>query len=489
VVLRIGVPQPPGARTQDAVFAVVASLLQHAALVTTTPDGSIQQGLASHWQPSSDGRRWRFTLRADLTFEDGSPLDAAAAAASLNMARRDPRAMTGLRDVVDVRAESPVDLVIELRQHSALLLDALSMYSIGRAPSEEITAGPYRAAKTAPASGDADTPQDRRLTLEAFDGYYLGRPRIDRIELRAYGSPRGGWVALLRGDIDFLYDVPAEASPFVEASRDIEAFSFLRSYVHLLGFNVTRGPLRDVRVRRAIALAVDREAVIAQAFGGHGVAVHGAISPRHWAYDASIVTSPRDTGAARRLIAEALPAVAAAARGASAGRARRPVLQLSCLLPEGYPAFERSALVLQRQLLDIGVDLRPEVLTAQRLVQRLGKGEFETYLFELGTLNLNHVYGFWHSRSETVQRVDSGYSAADDALDRLRRAGGQPELRAAIHEFQRVLAADPPAVFLASGETSRAVRRLFDIPHEPGHDVFALLPEWRLKGEPRETQP
>ena len=116
---------------------------------------------------------------------------------------------------------------------------------------------------------------------------------MDRVELIGYPSPRAAWVALMRSEIDFLYDVPAEATEFVEASTDVQAFSFLRSYVHLFGFNGAHPALADPRVRRAISTAIDREAIITQAFGGRGVPADGPVWPRHWAHDPSIAQPPR----------------------------------------------------------------------------------------------------------------------------------------------------------------------------------------------------
>jgi ABC-type transport system substrate-binding protein len=279
----------------------------------------------------------------------------------------------------------------------------------------------------------------------------------------------------MRDEIDFVYEVPPEAAEFVEASTDIQAHSFLRSFVHLLGFNVAHPLLRDVRVRRAIGAAIDRQAIISQAFGGRGVPAYGTVWLRHWAYDASIGGEPERHSplAARKVLEKALGSRSRPASDAAA------LLTISCILPGGYPTFERSALVLQRQLAQIGVDLRPEVLSVSELTSRFAKGEFDTYLFEQRTGLLNWTYWFWHSPGEAVPLIQSGYTAADETLDRIRRADNQIALRAAIHDLQRLFVTDPPAIFLAWSETTRAVGPRFAIPRSPGRDIFALVPQWR----------
>jgi ABC-type transport system substrate-binding protein len=271
--------------------------------------------------------------------------------------------------------------------------------------------------------------------------------------------------------------VPIEATEFAEATTDIQTFSFLRQFVHLLGFNVAHSALADLRVRRAIALAIDRDALIDHVFGGRAVAAASPIWSRHWASDASLDAPAHDRSRAQRLLTEAL--------GRPARRdAATPVLRLSCVLPAGYPAFERSALVLQRQLLEVGIDLEPEIVPVQELTRRLAAGAFQTYLFELSARpDLNWTYWFWHSPGESAPWVRSGYRAADALLDRVRRAATPEEVRTSVHALQRKFVEDPPAVFLAWSETSRAVRRRFAIPQGPDRDVFTVLPQWRLARE------
>jgi peptide/nickel transport system substrate-binding protein len=473
VVLHVGIAQPPDAPTAHTAVTQAADLLRYAALVTTARDGAVQDGLAERWTSSPDGLQWRFTLRPGLRFDDGSPLDARAIAAMVDELRRDPNPRPGLRDIVEVRTDGPRIVVIEQRAPSSLLLESLAQEWVFGGRDGNATAGPFRLVS-----------QDRgQAVLEAFDGYYRGRPRIDRVELRGYPSPRAAWVALMRGDIDLLYDLPVEAIEFVEASTDIQVFPVLRSLVHLLGFNLAHPALRDARVRRAIGQAIDRHAVVSHAFGGRGVVAQSGVWIRHWAADPSLVQFRYDPARARALLVEAL------------GRRRErpgldvldPLLRLPCLVPAGYPAFERSALILQRQLLDVGIDLQPEVVPFRELQERLQSGRFVTYLFEQATgLGLNWAYWFWHSPEDAPPWIASHYDGADAVLDRVRRARTREEFRTAVHDVQRVLAEDPPAVFLAWNEVSRAARRRFAIPREAERDVFASLASWRVAAEEQE---
>ncbi len=467
--LKVGIAEPEGAATAEASVSQVALRLRFTRLITAEADGSIEPGLAEKWKATEDGLTWRFTLRPGLKFEDGSPLNAAVVAPVLDQARQTPRLMPGLRDIVSVKAEGDRDIVIELRAPSSMLLEALFQQPITRDEEGFVRAGPYRVVSNEPG----------HMVLEAVDWYYRGRPSIDRVDLRGYPTQRAAWVALMRGDIDFLYDVPAEAAEFIEASTSVRAYTFLRPFVQLLGFNVASEHLRDPRIRRAITLAIDRQAIIKQVLGGRGLAAYSAIWPRHRAYDQSIAVEGPDPRRARALLADALADVGITSNeqpGMGSGR-----LQLSCLLPSGYPAFERTALLLQRQLLDIGVDLRPEVVSVGELTQRLSTGRFETYLFEhLTGAGFNWAYWFWHSPEDSMPYVRSGYVAADEVLERIRRTLDEGQFRTAVHDLQRVFIDDPPAVFLTWGQASRAVRQRFLIPEQPESDIIFSVPQWQV---------
>lgn len=156
-------------------------------------------------------------------------------------------------------------------------------------------------------------------------------------------------------------------------------------------------------------------------------------------------------------------------------------LKLRCFVPDQIAEFESMALVVQRQLFEIGVDLDLEPVPPGELVRRLQRVEFQSFLVQLaGAKVLSWPYLFLHSPEPgQVPLVNWGYTAADKALDRIRNARSDDEVRVAVAELQRVLYDDPPAVFIAWDERARAVSRRFEIPTEPGQDILRTLWQWR----------
>ena len=141
----------------------------------------------------------------------------------------------------------------------------------------------------------------------------------------------------------------------------------------------------------------------------------------------------------------------------------------------------RTALLIQKQLNRIGVDVQLEPLPFSKLVPRIGSGDYDMFLFEMGNgRTLSWVYRFWHSaRPDTPTLNFTGYNAADDVLDRIRSARSDDEIRKETADLQRVFALDPPAVFLAWQTMSRAVSTEFTLPSQPGRDIMYSIWQWK----------
>jgi ABC-type transport system substrate-binding protein len=371
----------------------------------------------------------------------------------------------GLSDIVSVEAALPMEVVIHLRARSTFLLDDLGV-SILKAETDKpsIGAGPYVPLTTS----------DNELTLEAFRGYYRGKPEIDRVVLRAYPTARTAWASMMRGEIDFLYEVGPEAREFVQNESSVELFPFIRPYLLGLLLNSRAPALSDWRVRRALNYAINRSEIVAMALHGHGTEGTNAAWPQHWAYDTSVQQLTYDPSRAVALLNEAkLPS-----RRPSAGIPAR--LAFSCLIPENFTLWERLALHVQRDLADVGVDMQLEKVTVNEFNRRIGTRAFDAVLTEFVAGNSpTRPFTFWYSQAKGNFW---GYKnpMMDAALDGIRRASSETAYRDAFRQFQAASVDDPPAIFLAFGETARAVSKRFEVVAPPGSDILPTIADWRL---------
>ena len=460
--LTIAVADPRSGKAGDRSIDVIADLLSEEGLVGLGRDGRPEARLAERWEVSPDGLAWRFFLRPGLVFQDGEALTAAAVKAAIapQQPASESATLPGLRDLVAVEAPGPLEVVVRLKKPNALLLEALNfapIVSLGHGAA----AGPFR----------RDARTTGKAVLGRFKGYYRGRANLETVVVSEYPSQREAWSAMLRGDVDLLYEVAPEAFEFVRESPNTHVASYLRAYVTALGFNVKHPVLGRKAVRQALNLAVDRAAVIERAVGGRGVPATDHIWPDHWARDATAPAFGFDPAAA----ASMLEAAGVRRRGGPG----EPRLTFTCLVL-AEPRFERLALVVQRQLLGVDVDMRLEALPVPEFAARLAAGRFDAFLTELiASSGLGFSYMMWHA-NPPGPFFRSGYASANPVLDRLRGARTDDETRAAVHALQRTMHDDPPAVFLYWEQRSRAVSRRFALPAGDDRDILRSIDRWRL---------
>lgn len=438
--------------------------------VHVSVDGRALPRLAEKWAWEGDGLRLRLSLRPGVTFHDGTPLVPELAAKIIGeaIARPGNRALyPSLNDITEVRADGDQQIVIDLSQRSALLPEDLVFPLAIRNGSEEIGTGAYRVAGR----------ESGQVILEGFEQYYLGAPRIRRLVVSPFETMRTAWTSLLRGDVDMITDVPAEAVEFVR-NDDIEVLSFARSFQFLIAFNSRRPPFTSPTVRRALNVAIDREALIKNVLQGHGVAATGPFWPKHWAYDPSVASSSFD-----RTFATSLLDRAGFEPGASRATSEIPGarIRFTCLLPADFSVLERIALDLQKQLYEIGVDMQFQVVPIEEYGVRIRTGQFDAVLIDLiSGPSLSRPYVFWGSARRFKGINEFGYEnpEAERLFGLLRTSINEAAVRSAVSRLQRVLLDDPPALFLAWNERTRAVRRDFRIVYEEDQDPLFTIRQW-----------
>lgn len=467
VTLTIGVPN---IADQDPLRGVqhLARLISFEGLVGIGRDGRAIPRLAESWSEDPSGLIWTFKLRPTLAFHDGSPVDAKTVKASLerSIAGPDRDLSPGLADILAIDAPSSHELIIRLRHQSTFLLDDIGVAITKIGPNgRSIGAGAYIAGPPVPG----------QIELHAFRGHHRGAPDIGRVIIRPYPTVRTAWAAMMRGEIDFLYEVGEDAREFIEGETSTTVFPFLRSYVYGVIFNARREMFRDARIRRALSYAVNRQEIVQQAFKGHARPTNVPAWPEHWAFDHTASTSLHDPERALAILESA------GLRALRENSGRPPAkLHFSCLFPENLPLWERMALLVQRDLAEIGVDMQLEAVPIRTFSDRLSRGDFDTVLLEhiVGN-NASRPFSFWHS---TGKQNAWGFQspAVDRALDNLRHASNDAEYREAFNQFQHESLEDPPAIFLALPELARAVSKRFQVVAPGGSDILPTIGDWRL---------
>jgi peptide/nickel transport system substrate-binding protein len=427
-------------------------------------DGRAVDRVVSGWEWTDNQLTLKLRLRPDLKFHDGTPVDLAYFKQTLESTIKERGGNVSYASIKSVVSdpEASDSVLIKLTRPEAFLVTDLANSSLRHPTDNQIGTGPFK----------MDTSDATQLKLKAFEQYYRGRPELGEVEIRNFAEPRGAWAALMRGEIDAVHEIIPNAMDFVEAEGQttVRSYPFIRPYFIQLVFNTSHPILKDRLVRQALSYGVNRQSVVDYALNKQGTVAEGPIWPFHWAYSTAQKTYTHNSEAATlRLDSVGL-------KVKQAGRSRMPSrLHIRCLTIEKNTQYEKIALMLQKQLYEIGVDLEIQTLPPEELTKRLETGDFETVLIpRTSGRSLAYAYLTFHS-----SRNPSKYSAADTVLDRLRRTTTESEIRAAVSDLQQILHDDPPAIFIAWPQVARVISANFTVPDEPGRDVMSSLWQWR----------
>jgi peptide/nickel transport system substrate-binding protein len=442
----------------------------------------LEPGLATTWEVAADGLRWVFHLRAGVRFHDGAALDAAAVVGSFDrvLDPRHPayRADAGywrrlLRDVTRVVALDPLSVAIELARPHAPLLGDLAGFPIvapgalGDVATRPVGTGPFELERWVPG---------RQVVLRRFAGYWSAAPPLERIVFKVVVDARQRLIGLESGSVDLATAILADEQSFVELHPDLVLHHGAGNAVSYLALNTARPPLDDVRVRRAINLAINKDPIVRLGFHGLAEPADGPLPPQQWAYHAAKVRYAHDARAARALLAE----VAAEGKLPS-----RPLRLYAPDTPRPYlPEPERVARMLAASLAEVG--LRTELVLQPTAAHRtsLQHGEHDLALWgwigDTGDPDdfLSVLFDADNAVVGQAQNVAFFRDVVVSALLARARATSDQAARAATYaEVQERLAAAAPWVPLAHGEFVVAARaELADVVLSPtGHPVYARI--------------
>jgi peptide/nickel transport system substrate-binding protein len=313
--LRVSVDQAPGKLNplQHRVNPeYLLGELLYSGLTRLAPDMTAEPDLAESWSPNADLTEWTFKLRPGVTFHDGSALTAKDVEATFTFIL-DPKtgspARTNVGPIESVTAQDDLTVLVKLKGAYADLPVALAYTNAKIIPAavlkgdmtrldrEAIGTGPFKLVSYEPA---------RLTVVERNPAYYdKARPYLDRIEVVVYPDPTAEASALMSGDTDLMLLVsPADykrvsTAPGIKGLRTPSGL-FLNV---ILGCN--QKPFDDVRVRKALSLAVDRDAMVELVAEGYGTPGEDTPINKAYRFYSELPPKKADPAAAKRLLAEA----------------------------------------------------------------------------------------------------------------------------------------------------------------------------------------
>lgn len=326
---------------QQIIYEYSIRSLVFSTLVTYDAELKLQPDLAQY-DVNDDASVFTFTLTGDEKFQDGTVVDAAAVVASLERAASAANSIWSGR-LADVKSyETPDDktVVITLNSPNAAFLAGLASIAIV-APSgaadeakKPVGSGPYSFVSWTP---------NNEIVLERFDDYFGTKGATEKIVLKPIADQQVALNNLYSGDVDIISKISAATKSQIDAARATVVEPTSTNSMSLIEFN-SSGKLADIKVRQALAYALDKDAVRKIAYGDAGDSTWSPLPKSSWAY-AEQKGYPFDLDKAKKLIGEA---------GAEG-------LTFELNIPSGNPDAEAIARVWQESLAKIGVTLKPNV--------------------------------------------------------------------------------------------------------------------------------
>jgi peptide/nickel transport system substrate-binding protein len=409
-------------------------------------------GLAKVWQISPDGLTYTFHLRHDVTFHDGTPFNAEAVRANLERVA-DPATMSQkaiflLGPFKSAEVLDEYTVAIHLSAPYAPLLDGLSQVYLGMASPKalaqwgvdyqfhQVGSGPFRFVEYVP---------NDHLTIVRNEDYrwgpatqdHAGPAYLEQVEFRFFTDPAGRATALEAGDVDVMGELPP-----LDAARLRKDSRFVIIPVPVPGqslgmiLNTQRPPLDDIRVRRALLLATDRDAIVKAVFGGQSPVADGPLTAATFGYTATLAGHIRyQPDEAGRLLQEA-GYVDSDGDGVR-DRDGQPLALDAVLMSWG--SVPEVAQLLQSQWKEVGITLRTQTLTYPAALEAVRQGAYHLIPQNYAGSDPDLLYTYYHS-GVPFNWSRASDAALDDLLDRARQETA-PDGRAALYAQaqQRVL--------------------------------------------------
>jgi peptide/nickel transport system substrate-binding protein len=447
-------------------------------------------GLAESVAVSPDARTYAVTLREGARWEDGRPVTSEDVAFTLRTLA-DPKTPALSRksfwegmekvEVVDARTAR-----VAFRTPYSGRIHA---FNVGLLPAAEyqgsdvssnprnrrpLANGPYRLAKW----------DSGRLELVRNTQYFGPKAGPEMIVFRVVPESAPAFEALLAGELHEMrlsseQKKRLDGSSPPAAARAIVFDELMYTYI---GWRNSNPLFSSPKVRRALTMLIDREAIARTLYGGLAKPAVGPVPPGFWTFDPELKPWPYDPAAAGALLDEA-----GFRKGPDGVRARgNDRLAFTLLLGAGSDLQRQITEVVQQGYRKAGIDMTIQPLEWAAFAARVDAGDFDASILALSLDPNPDLYPFWHSS----QKAPSGWNTvgyrnptADAVMEEIRTTFDREKTRALFKELQRVIHEDEPVTFLHVGSRRWGLnRKLEDVRTSP-YGLFLFWPggsAWRM---------
>ena len=438
-------------------------------LVTRDASGKIAPQVATAWAYQSD-TQITFTLRDDIRFEDGSRLTPDDVVFTIKRitdpAFRSPQ-LSQFDSIVSAEAVAANQVRLTTSRPYPVLLAQLAKLSIvPRAIVERVGndgfnqhpvgSGPYRLTSFT---------RGVRVELAANPSYWRGAPPFPRVEMRPVPNEETRIADVRTARADIVRVTLTDTADGLKGDAQVKVLFTPVERVAMLALNALTGPTRDVRVRRAIAHAINRELIVEALLKGYATVVNAPMTPANFGWADGLARYDFDPAAAKALLREA-----GIAPGTKVSFPTAPFFD------------QRVVQAIQQMLADVGLDAQISMTDGPTYLRlRQGRpdeaGDVSFFRWSCGCQDADGVlFPLFHSSSQWAKysnpEVDAGLVAARNSLDPDKRLGLYRTVLETLH-------ADMPSVPLYQDVMMFAARKELQWQPTPNEAFFIMDMSWK----------
>ena len=297
-------------------------------LTVLSHDAKLMPDLATSWKPIDD-LHWEVNLRPDVKFHDGSDFTAEDVLFSIKRVSSVPNNpstyASGIRSIVDTKIVNPHKIIFTTDEPNPILMNYIRMIAIvSKKVAEKATTADFKSGKAAIGTGPykfVEYVPGSHYVLERFENYWGEKPAYQKVTFKIISNDAARVAALLAGDVDMIDYVPPTDVDHLKKNKDIDVYSRPSDRVIFMFFDSIRNqspyvkgkngkplpqnPFKDSRVRKALSMAINRDAICSQVMDRLAYPENQLI-PKGWlGYNPNIKSEKYDPAGAKKLLAEA----------------------------------------------------------------------------------------------------------------------------------------------------------------------------------------
>ncbi|HEV8660566.1 MAG TPA: ABC transporter substrate-binding protein [Thermoanaerobaculia bacterium] len=427
-------------------------------VIKLTPTGDFTADLAEKWE-TPDDKTIVFHLNPNAKFQDGKPVtskDLKYTFESTMSENFNSPKKSGYTSIGSMETPDDHTFIIKLKEANAGIFDNLTYMAVpqGADPNvfakQPVLAGAYKVTQFK---------ADERLTLQAFDGWVGGKPKIPTVTVRIIPDATTRVLELRRGTINFeINSVPYDQVEQFKNNGDFKVMTSHGGAYQYIAFNLRDPILKNKKVRQAIATAIDRNRIVRDLLHGYGAVTDTMFPPGHWARADNLPSFNYDKAKTMQMLDDA-------GYKDPDGAGPKSRFKLSFRTSTDAEANQQAEMI-QQMLKEVGIDMQIQTSEFGTFMEEIKNGRFQMFsLRRAGISDPDFYYTIFHSASLAPNGQNRGYYVnprVDQLITEGRSTFDRAKRKTAYDEIQRILADDLPYVSLYHRDNVAIMRKNID---------------------------